>query len=107
MSQGKGYGHHVLEIIKSLYPNHRFIADIEKDEDNCVNREMRKKRELFYLHDDYQETDIEYTYKGVDYIIMSANGMISKKEFKDFWTHFNKIDDLGKYISQNYKFLYL
>lgn len=101
--QGKGYGHKVLEHLKSIYPNHVFIADIEKYEEHCANKDMRKKRELFYLHDDYKETDIEYTYKGVDYLIMSANGDISKEEFKEFWTHFSHVDDLGKYIANNYK----
>lgn len=100
--QHKGYGHMVLEYLKTLYPNHRFIADIEKDIENCINHEQRKRRELFYLHDDYMESGIEYKYKGVDYIIMVSNGNITKEEFKKFWKHFSYIDDLGRFISHNF-----
>jgi len=101
--QGKGYGHSILEKIKGMYPHHVFIADIEKDEEKCVNHDMRKKRELFYIHDDFIESDIEYSYKGVDYVIMVANGTMSRKEFKDFWSHYSHVDDLGKYICTYFK----
>lgn len=65
---------------------------------------MRKKREMFYLHDDYHESEIEYSYNGVDFIIMVANGDISKKEFKAFWSRYASIDDFGKYIKEHYRY---
>jgi len=88
-------------MIKAKYPNHIFLADIEKDEEGCINQTMRRKRELFYMHDDYKESDISYSYNGIDYVIMVANGTIEKEKFKEFWKHFSKIDRLGKYISEN------
>lgn len=35
--QGKGYGHQALELMKTMYPKHIFIADIEKYEEDCPN----------------------------------------------------------------------
>lgn len=64
---------------------------------------MRRKRELFYLHDNYFESEIEYRYKGVDYILMESNGHITKGEFITFWKHFSYVDDLGKFITNSLK----
>lgn len=99
--QGRGYGHEVLEIVKSMYPNHVYIADVEKDESGCINHDMRKKRELFYLHDDYVESNISYKFNGVTFIIMVANGTITLEKFKEFWSHFAFIDKFAKYIRDN------
>jgi len=96
--QGKGYGHACLELIKGIHPNNIIIADIEKDEVDCPNHEARERRELFYLHDAFIETNIEYTFNGVDFIIMSANGMLDKHTFIEFWDHFKNKDILGNYI---------
>jgi len=103
MSRDHGYGHKVLELVKETRPNNRFIVDIEEDEEDCVNHDMRRRRLLFYMHDAFNLTDIKYKYKGVDFVIMSANGEITREEFLNFWTHFSKQDDLGYYIMKHFQ----
>ena len=70
-----------------------FIAfnreDIEKIKDTS-NKEQRIKRKQFYLKNDFKETDVFYTWQGEDYVILSRNGIVQKKEFWNFWDSLKK-----------------
>lgn len=48
------------------------------------NKEQRIKRKQFYLKNDFKETDVFYTWQGEDYVILSKNGIVQKKNFGIF-----------------------
>ena len=52
--------------------------------------EQRIKRKQFYLKNDFKETDVFYTWQGEDYVILSRNGIVQKKEFWNFWDSLKK-----------------
>ena len=44
----------------------------------------------FYLKNDFKETDVFYAWQGEDYVILSRNGIVQKKEFWNFWDSLKK-----------------
>ena len=43
-----------------------------------------------YLKNDFKETDVFYAWQGEDYVILSRNGIVQKKEFWNFWDFLKK-----------------
>ena len=39
---------------------------------------------------DFKETDVFYAWQGEDYVILSRNGIVQKKEFWNFWDFLKK-----------------
>ena len=76
------------EILKEIEKNNLKV-DIEKIKDTS-NKEQRIKRKQFYLKNDFKETDVFYAWQGEDYVILSRNGIVQKKEFWNFWDSLKK-----------------
>ena len=56
----------------------------------CFLESSFTKRKQFYLKNDFKETDVFYTWQGEDYVILSRNGIVQKKEFWNFWDSLKK-----------------
>ena len=85
----QGIGSYILNDLAKQYDSKKIIVDIEKIKDTS-NKEQRIKRKQFYLINDFKETDGFYTWQGEDYVILSRNGIVQKKEFWNFWDSLKK-----------------
>lgn len=86
----RGFGRHVLQLVKEAFPDHKIIADIEEPDENSFNSEQREKRLNFYVHNGYRKTDIEYEWEKERYVIMANGDYISREEFDEFWDYFDR-----------------
>ena len=84
-----GIGSYILNDLAKQYDSKKIIVDIEKIKDTS-NKEQRIKRKQFYLKNDFKETDVFYAWQGEDYVILSRNGIVQKKEFWNFWDSLKK-----------------
>lgn len=85
----QGIGSYILNDLAKQYDSKKIIVDIEKIKDTS-NKEQRIKRKQFYLKNDFKETDVFYAWQGEDYVILSRNGIVQKKEFWNFWDSLKK-----------------
>lgn len=85
----QGIGSYILNDLAKQYDSKKIIVDIEKIKDTS-NKEQRIKRKQFYLKNDFKETDVFYAWQGEDYVILSRNGIVQKKEFWNFWDFLKK-----------------
>ena len=83
-----GIGASALAALRERYPGQRIIADPERPEPGSPNVEQRRRRLAFYERCGYHPTEIEYTWRGEDYIIVSNGGAVTDREFGLFWKHF-------------------
>ena len=84
-----GIGAAALAALRGRYPDRRIIADLERPEPGCPNIEQRRRRLAFYERCGYFPTEVEYTWRGEDYVIVSNGGTITEREFGLFWKHFH------------------
>jgi len=75
----QGIGSYILNDLAKQYDSKKIIVDIEKIKDTS-NKEKN----------DFKETDVFYTWQGEDYVILSRNGIVQKKEFWNFWDSLKK-----------------
>ena len=80
---------HSNDFIALAFSDYDCGVDIEKIKDTS-NKEQRIKRKQFYLKNDFKETDVFYAWQGEDYVILSRNGIVQKKEFWNFWDFLKK-----------------
>ena len=85
----RGIGAAALAALRSRYPGQRIIADPERPEPYRPNIEQRLRRLAFYERCGYYPTEVKYTWRGEDYVIVSNGGAITEKEFGLFWKHFH------------------
>lgn len=87
--RGHGYGSQALNILHEFYAEKKFMVDIELPDHTAKNEEQRVKRKRFYTRAGYRETEIKYRWRNENYEILSFGGTISKKDYDNFWKHFN------------------
>ena len=83
--RNRGYGSAFLKLISHHYPQNRIILDIETEDAAASNYKQRVRRKAFYERNGYNESGIEYCWRGVPYKILIKNGTITEAEFDDFW----------------------
>lgn len=81
--RGRGYG---AQILNGLFKEgRRLIADLEADDPERADNEMRLRRLAFYRRCGFSETDVRYEWRGEKYVILSRGGNITPDGFRDFW----------------------
>lgn len=83
--RNQGYGTEVLKMIHSQYKNNRIIVDIELLSDGALNNIQRERRKVFYINNNYYESNVKYDWQGESYEILIYNGFINYVEFNKFW----------------------
>ena len=91
--RGKGYGTKMLKNIAEMYAEYRIVADLERPDEDSYNYEHRLRRRAFYVRNGYEKTEISYEWQGENYDIYAYNGMVSKKEFRDFWDYIDEVKE--------------
>lgn len=79
--RGKGYGSKILQDVLKEHPNKRVFLMAEDPSIPSSNQEERDSRIRFYNHNGFRVTDTKITEYGVEYVVLSNSGDVSKNEF--------------------------
>ena len=92
--RGRGCGSRALNAAAQRYPGRRIIVDVELPAENAPNRAEREKRVAFYKHNGYEETEVRYTWRGEDYVILSFGGTVTDADWHAFWRELDEVPNL-------------
>ena len=79
-----GYGSKGLEALLKKFKNHKYIFEIETQDENAEKAEERKKRKAFYLRNGLQETGLFVNVYDTDFEILTPDGELTFWEYVDF-----------------------
>lgn len=68
--RGNGCGQQILSMLIEKYKGCSNILDMESPEQECENREQRRRRSDFYLRNGFRNTGVGKSFEGVDYVIL-------------------------------------
>ena len=80
--QSRGYGRQMLHHIKTLYPNNKFILDIEIAHEKAGNYEQREKRRNFYIKNGYTPAGFIWEEETETYEVLTHGGVSTIEEFQ-------------------------
>ena len=83
--RGCGLGTRTLALVRELKPGLRIIADLEALDEGAPNAAQRLSRRRFYERCGYEDTGVNYHWRGERYVIVSQGGSLSDEEFWQFW----------------------
>lgn len=97
--RSRGYGSKILQAIRRQHPDTRIVVDIEVEEDSKDAEELkrRNRRRDFYLRNGFDSSPVDYVWQGEHYRLLSAGGIVTEKEFRDFWKEILKNVPGAKY----------
>ena len=97
--RSRGYGSQILQVIREQHPDTRIVVDIEVEEDSkdAEELERRNRRRDFYLRNGFGSSPVDYVWQGEHYRLLSAGGIVTEKEFRDFWKEILKDIPGAKY----------
>ena len=83
--RNRGYGSQILRELKALVGENKLVVDIESDKIEAENIEQRRRRKMFYIRNGFAETGVGYSWRGETYELLSAGGIVTDEEEKEFW----------------------
>lgn len=86
--RGKGYGTDILHSIYDMQPQNIIAVDIEKPNNAADNNLQRLRRKNFYIRNGFYETGWCYTWKDMEYQVLSYRGIITRHDFFNLWNNF-------------------
>ena len=97
--RSRGYGSQILQAIRNKHPNSRIVVDIEVEEDSkdAEELERRNRRRDFYQRNGFDASPFDYVWQGEHYRLLSAGGIVTEKEFRNFWKEILKNVPGAKY----------
>ena len=97
--RSRGYGSQILQAIREKHPDSRIVVDIEVEEDskNAEELERRNRRRNFYQRNGFGSSPVDYVWQGEHYRLLSAGGIVTEKEFRNFWKEILKDIPGAKY----------
>ena len=97
--RSRGYGSQILQAIRNKHPNSRIVVDIEVEEDSkdAEELERRNRRRDFYQRNGFDSSPFDYVWQGEHYRLLSAGGIVTEKEFRNFWKEILKNVPGAKY----------
>ena len=97
--RSRGYGSKILQAIREKHPDTRIVVDIEVEEDSkdAEELERRNRRREFYTRNGFDSSPVDYVWQGEHYRLLSAGGIVTEKEFRDFWKEILKDIPGAKY----------
>ena len=99
--RGNGYGQQILTLLKEKYADKPLILDMESPEQQCDNKEQRRRRHAFYLRNGFHDTYVGKSFAGIDYtILMLGDRQFTQmdydniiKELRYYWDNIPKEDE--------------
>ena len=97
--RSRGYGSEILKTIREAHSETRLVVDIEVEEDSKDAKELkrRERRRNFYQRNGFEASPFDYHWQGEHYRLLSAGGIVTEKEFRDFWKEVLKNIPSAKY----------
>ena len=97
--RSRGYGSQILQVIRRQHPDTRIVVDIEVEEDSkdAEELERRNRRRDFYQRNGFDPSPFDYVWQGEHYRLLSAGGIVTEKEFRNFWKEILKNVPGAKY----------
>ena len=97
--RSRGYGSQILQVIREQHPDTRIVVDIEVEEDSkdAEELERRNRRRDFYLRNGFGSSPVDYVWQGEHYRLLTAGGIVTEKEFRNFWKEILKDIPGAKY----------
>ena len=97
--RSRGYGSQILQAIRRQHPDTRIVVDIEVEEDSkdAEELERRNRRREFYTRNGFDASPVDYVWQSEHYRLLSAGGIVTEKEFRDFWKEILKNVPGAKY----------
>ena len=89
----RGYGSAVLDLVRTIYPGHRFALNSEAPDDTAKNNEQRLERIEFYEKNGFVDSGTRTTWEGVTYALMTSGGNVRKHET---WKLFRMAEKVAK-----------
>ena len=93
--RGKGYGQQILSLVIGHYRGQSLVMDIESTRQaSADNREIRQRRQAFYLRNGFCETQLFRGWSGIEYtILLMGLGTFTMQDWDDvvaelrqYWT---------------------
>jgi len=93
--RGKGYGQQILPLVVGKYRGQSLVMDIESTrQESADNREIRQRRQAFYLRNGFCETNLFRGWSGIEYTILQmGTGTFTMQswddivaELRQYWT---------------------
>jgi len=82
--RGKGVGQEILTQLIDKYKVSTNILDMESPEQECDNREVRRRRHDFYQRNGFRDTGVGRSFKGIDYSIMiMGDGSFTMQDYDE------------------------
>lgn len=97
--RSRGYGSQILQAIRRQHPDTRIVVDIEVEENSkdAEELERRNRRRKFYTRNGFDSSPVDYVWQSEHYRLLSAGGIVTEKEFRDFWKEILKDIPGAKY----------
>ena len=97
--RSRGYGSKILQVIREQHPDTRIVVDIEVEEESkdAEELERRNRRREFYTRNGFGSSPVDYVWQGEHYRLLTAGGIVTEKEFRDFWKEILKDIPGAKY----------
>ena len=97
--RSRGYGSQILQVIREQHPDTRIVVDIEVEEDSkdAEELERRNRRREFYTRNGFDSSPVDYVWQGEHYRLLTAGGIVTEKEFRNFWKEILKDIPGAKY----------
>ena len=93
--RGKGYGQQILPLVVGKYRGQSLVMDIESTrQESADNKEIRRRRQDFYLRNGFCETNLFRGWSGIEYTILQmGTGTFTMQswddivaELRQYWT---------------------
>lgn len=68
--RGKGYGQQILTQLIKKYEGQTCVLDMESPQQECDNKEQRKRRHAFYIRNGFHDTHLYRTYNDIEMTLM-------------------------------------
>ncbi len=82
--QNGGYGSKGLEVLLERFKGHKYIFEIETQDEKAENAEDRKRRKAFYLRNGLKETGLFVNVYDTDFELLTPDGELTFWEYVDF-----------------------
>lgn len=82
--RGQGLGQQIQTMLIEKYKDSSNILDMESPEQICDNQEQRKRRQAFYLRNDFRNTGLYKSYGDIEMtIMMNGNDSFTMKDWDE------------------------
>jgi len=84
----KGYGTQIMQHLGKIYPNNRIVLNLDVQDENASDSDIRKRRKEFYIKNGYTTAEYSCTFNGNKLDVMCTNGNVAADEFLSIFKNY-------------------